>query len=48
MFGSNFPVDRLMSGYRRLWEAYDSLVADFSDDERRMMFTETAERVYRI
>lgn len=48
MFGSNFPVDRLMSGYRRLWEAYDALVADFSDDERRMLFSATAERVYRI
>ncbi|WP_211907424.1 amidohydrolase family protein [Pikeienuella piscinae] len=48
MFGSNFPVDRLMSDYRRLWRAYDTLTADFSDDERRMMFSETAERVYRV
>ncbi|SLN75619.1 amidohydrolase family protein [Oceanibacterium hippocampi] len=48
MFASNFPVDKLMSGYRRLWEAFDSLTEDFSDDERREMFRGTAERIYRI
>lgn len=48
MFGSNFPVDRLMSGYRRLWEAYGSVTADFTDEERRAMFRGTAERIYRI
>lgn len=48
MFASNFPVDRLMSGYRRMWEAFDALVADFTEDERAAMFRGVAERVYRI
>ena len=48
MFGSNFPVDRLMAGYDRLWDAYRTLVADFSPDERAMLLAGTARRIYRI
>jgi predicted TIM-barrel fold metal-dependent hydrolase len=48
MFGSNFPVDRLMADYDRLWDAYRTLIADFSADERHALLRGTAERVYRI
>lgn len=48
MFASNFPVDRLMASYGRLWAAYDALAAGFSETERRALFRATAERVYRI
>lgn len=48
MFGSNFPVDRLMSDYDRLWDAYRALIADLSLDEQRAVLRGTAERVYRI
>lgn len=48
MFGSNFPVDRLMADYDRLWDAYRALVADFSFDEQRALLRENAERIYRI
>jgi predicted TIM-barrel fold metal-dependent hydrolase len=48
MFGSNFPVDKLMSSYTRLWHACDELTANFSAREREQMFRGTAERVYRI
>ena len=48
MFGSNFPVDRLMAGYDRLWDAYRSIVADFPPAERDALLRGTAERVYRI
>lgn len=48
MFGSNFPVDRLMSGYARLWDAYRTIVADFSEPERHALMRGTAERFYRI
>jgi predicted TIM-barrel fold metal-dependent hydrolase len=48
MFGSNFPVDRLMADYDRLWDAYRTLVADLSADEQRALLSGTAERVYRI
>lgn len=48
MFGSNFPVDKLMSDYGRLWRAYDEIISDFSEDERRQMMIGTAERFYQI
>jgi predicted TIM-barrel fold metal-dependent hydrolase len=48
MFGSNFPVDRLMSGYVRLWNAYRSVTADLSPGERDLLFRGTATRVYRL
>jgi predicted TIM-barrel fold metal-dependent hydrolase len=48
LFASNFPVDSMMSGYRRLWGAYATITAGFSDDERRMLFSGNAQRVYRL
>ncbi|MEZ5811942.1 MAG: amidohydrolase family protein [Rhizobiaceae bacterium] len=48
MFGSNFPVDRLMADYGRVWSAFDTLTAGFSQSERVTMFRGTAEAFYRI
>ena len=48
MFGSNFPIDRLMSDYNRLWDAYRALIADFPLQDQRALLRETAERIYRI
>lgn len=48
MFGSNFPVDRLMADYDRLWDAYRALVSDLSPHEQTALLRGTAERVYRI
>lgn len=48
MFASNFPVDRLMASYDRVWNAYREIAGGFSDAERRQLFSSTAERIYRI
>lgn len=48
MFASNFPVDKAMASYTRLWRAYAALVADLSDDERRRLLRGNAEQFYRI
>jgi len=48
MFGSNFPVDKLMSDYGRLWRAYGDIIDEFCADERQQMLIGTAERFYRI
>ena len=48
MFGTNWPVDKLYSTYDRLIDAYTEIIADFSDDEKRNMFSRNAERLYRI
>jgi predicted TIM-barrel fold metal-dependent hydrolase len=48
MFGSNFPVDRLMASYSRLWAAYRAITAGFSNSEKALLFRGTATRVYRL
>jgi predicted TIM-barrel fold metal-dependent hydrolase len=48
LFGTNWPVDRLYSGYRDVIEAYEQLLSGFSDDERHTFFVGNAERIYRI
>jgi predicted TIM-barrel fold metal-dependent hydrolase len=48
MFASNFPVDRLYSSFDRLFDAFDEIVTEFSADERRALFAETARRLYRL
>ncbi len=48
MFGSNFPVDRLMSSYLRLWESYEDIASSFTPVERDAMFRRTAECFYRL
>ena len=48
MFGSNFPVDGMMSSYSRIWEAYSEITNSFSRHERNALFCTNAERIYRI
>lgn len=48
MFASNFPVDRVHGPFGRHFDAFDAITRDFSDDERRRLFAETAEHIYRI
>ena len=48
MFGSNFPVDRLASSYRAIWDAYDLITTDFSEAEREALFGDSARRAYRL
>ena len=48
MFASNFPVAGLRIPFDDLYRAYKKMVADFSLDEKRMLFHDTAARVYRL
>ena len=48
MFESNFPVDRLSTGYAVLWNAFKRLAAGASADEKAALFSGTARRVYRL
>jgi len=48
MFESNFPVDRLVINAGLLWNGFKRVVADFSADEKRQLFCETAIRTYRL
>lgn len=48
MFASNFPVDKLFSSYDDVFNAFKTITRNFSDDERRALFHDNAERVYRL
>lgn len=48
MFGSNFPIEKLWTDYRALFDAFQSAAAGFSEAERRAIFNDTASRVYRL
>ena len=48
MFESNFPVDKVSTGYAGLWNAFKRLAAGASADEKTALFSGTASRVYRL
>ena len=48
MFESNFPVDKLSCGYAVVWNSFKRLAAGYSDDEKAMLFHDTAARIYRL
>lgn len=47
-FGTNWPVDRLYSSYGDVLDAYEQIIADFTPAERSALFSENAERIFRI
>ena len=48
MFGSNFPVDKLYSSFNRVYSAFETIVARFSEPEQDRLFRANAERWYRL
>jgi predicted TIM-barrel fold metal-dependent hydrolase len=48
LFESNFPVEKMGIGYAALWNAFKRIAAGASAEEKRALFSGTAERVYRL
>lgn len=48
MFASNFPVDKAYSSFDALYQAYEAVVADLSEDEQHAVFCGNAARIYRL
>ena len=48
MIASDFPTDKLFGGFDQHLDAYNMIVADFSDAERRALFAGNANRLYRL
>ena len=48
MFESNFPVDKQSFSYDALWNAFKLLTVTCSADERALLFSGTARRVYEL
>jgi L-fuconolactonase len=48
VFGSNFSVDRAAAPYRLVLNAYQTMLADLTDAERRAIFAGNARRFYKL
>jgi L-fuconolactonase len=48
MFGSDWPVCLLAGTYERVLEAFQNLLAELNEDERRRIFAENAIEFYRL
>jgi predicted TIM-barrel fold metal-dependent hydrolase len=48
MYESNFPVDKITSGYGVLWNAFKRISAKASAAEKTALFSGTASRVYKL
>lgn len=45
---SNFPVDAQTTNFTTVWNAFKRLTKDFSDDEKKRVYWDNANRVYRL
>lgn len=48
MFESNFPIDRDTCSYARIWNVFKRLSSGCSDEEKRLLFRNSARRFYRL
>jgi predicted TIM-barrel fold metal-dependent hydrolase len=48
MLGSDLPIERLRSGFGRLYDAYRDIFCDLTDGDRDALFAGTAKRWYRV
>ncbi|MEZ5649938.1 MAG: amidohydrolase family protein [Burkholderiaceae bacterium] len=48
MASSNFPVDRVGFPYGTVWNMFKRITAGCSEDEKRLIYSGTAQRVYRL
>jgi predicted TIM-barrel fold metal-dependent hydrolase len=48
MFESNFPVDKNSYSYTAVWNSFTRMTAEFSADEKRLLFHDTAAKAYRL
>ena len=47
-FASNFPTDKQFSDMPTIWQAFEAIVSDFSEDEQDALFRSNALEQYRI
>jgi predicted TIM-barrel fold metal-dependent hydrolase len=48
LFGSNYPIEKLWTSYAEVVDAHVAATASMPDEDRRQIFSGTAERVYRL
>jgi predicted TIM-barrel fold metal-dependent hydrolase len=47
-FGSNFPIDRIFTSYKSMWEKFEDSISDLSEDDKDKLFYRNAAKIYRI
>jgi L-fuconolactonase len=47
-FESNFPVDKMGTGYATLWNAFKRITAGCSQTEKLAFYSGTAKRLYHL
>ena len=47
-FESNFPVDKMGTGYATLWNAFKRITAGCSQTEKLALYSGTAKRLYQL
>ncbi len=48
LFESNFPVDKLSCSYIVCWNSFKRLTANYSSNEKALMYHDVAKRVYKL
>ena len=48
MYASNFPVDKISATYKQVMEAAEFSLADYTLEEKKRIFADTANKFYRL
>ena len=48
MFASNFPVDKIFNSFDNYWNSFKEITKNYSENDKRLLFSANAEKYYRI
>ena len=48
MFASNFPVDKIFNTFDNYWNSFKEITKNYSDNDKKLLFSSNAEKYYRI
>ena len=48
MFASNFPVDKIFNTFDNYWESFKEITNNYSENDKKLLFSSNAEKFYRI
>ena len=48
LVASNFAVDKLFGSYDKIYNAYKEILQNYSEEENKKLFSQTANRIYKI
>ena len=48
MFASNFPVDKIFNTFDNYWNSFKEITKNYSENDKKLLFSSNAEKYYRI